>query len=132
VTRGRSALLLALGAVWAPVPPLHLPHLDVRSYFDAAELRRADRFSRVEDLLWLGTTLVQLAVLGLWARGGARFRPGVRRGADGHPGMLLGMLGFALAIVMGLARARRIGDRWWLPAAPVFAGISLLFAFVSP
>ena len=38
----------------------------------------------------------------------------------------------ALAIVMGLARARWIGDRWWLPAAPVFVGLRTLLAFVTP
>jgi STE24 endopeptidase len=37
---------------------------------------------------------------------------------------------FALAVVMGFAR--RVGDWWWLPAAPVFALLVLLFAFVSP
>ncbi len=37
---------------------------------------------------------------------------------------------FALLVVMGLARLA--GDRWWLPAAPVFVGLVLLFAFVSP
>jgi Zn-dependent protease with chaperone function len=37
---------------------------------------------------------------------------------------------FALAIVMGLAR--RLGERWWLAAAPVFVGLALLFAFISP
>ena len=31
---------------------------------------------------------------------------------------------------MGLAR--RVGDWWWLPAAPVFIGLTLLFAFVVP
>jgi STE24 endopeptidase len=31
---------------------------------------------------------------------------------------------------MGLARV--VGDRWWIPAAPVFGGLALLFAFVSP
>jgi STE24 endopeptidase len=36
----------------------------------------------------------------------------------------------ALAIVMGLAR--RVGDRWWLPAAPCFIGLTLLFAFIGP
>ena len=36
----------------------------------------------------------------------------------------------ALGIVMGLART--MGDRWWLPAAPVFVGLALLFAFVTP
>jgi Zn-dependent protease with chaperone function len=36
----------------------------------------------------------------------------------------------ALAIVMGLARL--VGDRWWIPAAPAFGVLALLFAFVSP
>ncbi len=36
----------------------------------------------------------------------------------------------ALGIVMGLAR--RVGNWWWLPAAPVFIGLTLLFAFVVP
>ncbi len=31
---------------------------------------------------------------------------------------------------MGLARL--VGDAWWIPAAPVFVGLALLFAFVSP
>jgi STE24 endopeptidase len=38
----------------------------------------------------------------------------------------------ALVIVMGLARARWVGGRWWLPAAPVFVGLRILLAFVSP
>ena len=38
----------------------------------------------------------------------------------------------ALLIVMGLARRRWIGDRWWLPAAPVFVGLRILLAFVAP
>jgi STE24 endopeptidase len=36
----------------------------------------------------------------------------------------------ALAIVMGFAR--RIGDFWWVPAAPVFVGLVVLFAFIYP
>jgi STE24 endopeptidase len=36
----------------------------------------------------------------------------------------------ALAIVMGLARA--LGERWWIPGAPVFVGLAALFAFISP
>lgn len=36
----------------------------------------------------------------------------------------------ALAIVMGLAS--RVGDRWWLPAAPCFAVLGVLFAFLYP
>jgi STE24 endopeptidase len=38
----------------------------------------------------------------------------------------------ALLIVMGLARRRRIGDWWWLPAVPVFVGLRTLLAFVAP
>jgi STE24 endopeptidase len=42
------------------------------------------------------------------------------------------LLCVALAIVMRLARTRGIGNRWWLPAAPVFVGIRTLLAFVAP
>ncbi|HEY2355199.1 MAG TPA: M48 family metalloprotease [Gaiellaceae bacterium] len=38
----------------------------------------------------------------------------------------------ALAVAMNLARVRRIGDNWWIPAAPIFVGIQTLLAFVSP
>ncbi|MDX6485448.1 MAG: endopeptidase [Gaiellaceae bacterium] len=37
---------------------------------------------------------------------------------------------FALAIVMGFAGP--IGNLWWLPAAPCFVGLALLFAFITP
>lgn len=36
----------------------------------------------------------------------------------------------AIAIVMALARPFR--RTWWIPAAPVFAGLALLFAFLTP
>ena len=36
----------------------------------------------------------------------------------------------ALAIVMGFAR--KLGERWWIAAAPVFVGLALLFAFMTP
>jgi STE24 endopeptidase len=42
------------------------------------------------------------------------------------------LLCLALAIVMGLARARWIGERWWLLAAPVFVGLRILLAFLLP
>jgi STE24 endopeptidase len=37
---------------------------------------------------------------------------------------------FALLVVMGFARF--LGERWWLVGAPFFAGLAVLFAFVSP
>jgi STE24 endopeptidase len=40
------------------------------------------------------------------------------------------LLCVALAIVMGFAR--RIGQWWWLPAAPVFVGLRTLLAFIAP
>jgi STE24 endopeptidase len=47
-------------------------------------------------------------------------------------GVQFALLCAALAIVMGLARARRIGERWWLLAAPVFVGLRTLLAFLTP
>jgi Zn-dependent protease with chaperone function len=142
-------------------------------------LHRAQRYSEVDRLLWLGGTVTQLVVLGLFALYGVRWMRESAAGPIGT-GMLLGMIGFALvwaaelpfavlavwwrdhyglpgssyaqatignwfalgtqfvllcvalAIVMGLARARRIGDRWWILAAPVFVGLRTLLAFVAP
>jgi STE24 endopeptidase len=118
------------------VPSLRLPHLDEQAYFTAAELRAAADFSRFGELTWLGASLVQLAVLAVYARRGVAFARESAAGPLGT-GLLLGMLGFALvflslalAIVMGLAR--KVGRLWWLPAAPIFVGLPVLLAFVSP
>ena len=83
-------------------------------------------------LVWLAQ--VPTAVLGLWWQ---------RRHHLTHAGYVssvfagwLGLAGefvflcVALAVVMGLARL--VGGLWWIPAAPVFVGLALLFAFVSP
>jgi STE24 endopeptidase len=183
----RGVLLVALAAVWAlsayllwqtKVPSsLHLPHLDPRTYFTAAQLRATASFSRVNDLIFWGTTLAQIAALAVYARWGIRWARESAAGPIGT-GMLLGMLGFALvwavelpfgvldlwwqkrhhlssvgyvsylfggwfslggqfvflcfalAIVMGFAR--KLGERWWIAAAPAFVGLVLLFAFISP
>ena len=192
MTRRRAALLLPAAAVWAVVawllwrsslPAYHLPHLDEHALFPAGALHHAQHFSSFERLFWLGKTVAQLVVLGLFARYGVRWmrESAVSERAAGPigTGMLLGMIGFAfvwaaelpfsvlniwwrhryglsgsyaqatignwfalgvqfvllciaLAIVMGLARARWIGERWWLLAAPVFVGLRVLLAFVSP
>ena len=183
----RSALVLVLGAVWAvaawllwhsSLPAYHLPRLDEVALFPPHALRQADHYSAVARLFWLGQTVTQLVVLGLFARYGIRWTRESAAGPVGT-GMLLGMIGFALvwiaqlpfavltvwwrhrygldgsyvqatignwfalgvefvilcfalAIVMNLARVRWIGDRWWLPAAPVFVALQTLLAFVSP
>ncbi len=187
MTRRRAALLLPAAALWAVVawllwrsslPAYHLPHLDEHALFPAGALHHAQHFSSFERLFWLGKTVAQLVVLGLFARYGVRWMRESAAGPIGT-GMLLGMIGFAfvwaaelpfsvlniwwrhryglsgsyaqatignwfelgvqfvllcvaLAIVMGLARARWIGARWWLLAAPVFVGLRVLLAFVSP
>ena len=187
MTLRRSAVALALGAVWAvaawllwrsSLPAYHLPQLDENTLFPAHDLHRAQHFSSVDRLLWLGRTVTQLVVLGLFSRYGLRWTRESAAGPIGT-GMLLGMIGFALvwiaelpfgvvavwwhhryglsgsyvqatlgnwvalgaqfvilcvalAIVMGLARVRWIGHRWWLPAAPVFVGLTTLLAFISP
>jgi STE24 endopeptidase len=83
-------------------------------------------------LLWLAE--LPVTVLDLWwaRRHGLSY--------EGYAGTIFGgwlalggefvSLCFALAVVMGFAR--RVGDWWWLPAAPVFALLALFFAFVSP
>ena len=187
MTRSRAALLLPAAAVWAvgawllwrsSLPSYHLPHLDEHALFAAAALHRAQHFSGVERLFWLGQTITQLLVLGIFAQYGVRWMRESAAGPIGT-GMLLGMIGFAfvwaaelpfsvltvwwrhryglsgsyldatvgnwfalgaqfvllcvaLGIVMGLARARGIGQRWWLLAAPVFVGLRTLLAFISP
>lgn len=83
-------------------------------------------------VVWLAQ--VPFSVLGLWWQ---------RRHHLTHVGYFSAVLGgwlglageflflcLALAVVMGFARL--VGDRWWLPAAPVFVGLALLFAFIDP
>jgi len=187
VTLRRSTLFLPLAAVWAvaawllwrsTLPAYHLPHLSETALFPPHVLAAAQRFSSVARLLWLGATLTQLAVLGVYSRCGTRWMRESAAGPVGT-GMLLGMIGFALVwaaevpfavidawwqrhnglsasyvqatignwlalgsafvalcvalgIAMNLARVRWIGDRWWIPAAPLFVGIRTLLAFVAP
>lgn len=187
MTRSRAALVLTFAAVWAvaawllwrsSLPAYHLPHLAEGALFPADALHRAQHYSGVERLFWLGKTITQLAVLGVFVRYGVRWMRESAAGPVGT-GMLLGMIGFALVwsaelpfvvlniwwrhryglsgsyvdatignwfalgaqfillcvalgIVMGLARVRRIGQWWWLPAAPVFVGLRTLLAFIAP
>ena len=171
--------VVAAWLLWrSSLPAYHLPQLNEHALFPPHALHRAQRFSAGARLLWLGKTIAQLVVLGLFARYGVRWMRESAAGPIGT-GMLLGMIGFAfvwaaqlpfsvlsvwwrhhyglsgsyvqvtlgnwlalgvqfvllcvaLAIVMGLARARWIGERWWLLAAPVFIGLRILLGFVSP
>lgn len=73
-TLAKRAGLLALAAVWVvsgfylwrtSVPRLHIPELDPRDYFSAAELSRAHEYGRVSRALLLGSLAAQLVVLAL-------------------------------------------------------------------
>jgi Zn-dependent protease with chaperone function len=102
---------VAAWALWrSSLPAYHLPHLDPRSLFGAGVLRRSAHFSTVERLLWLGETVTQLVVLGLYARYGVRFARESAAGPIGT-GMLLGMIGFALVWAAQLPFA--VLAVWW-------------------
>jgi STE24 endopeptidase len=38
----------------------------------------------------------------------------------------------AVLVVMGFARIRIVGNRWWIPGAAYFVGLFALFVFISP
>jgi STE24 endopeptidase len=117
----RLATLAALAGGWAAgvfflwtstrVPNgLSLSGLDPRSYFDPDLLRDGYRFER---FLWISSLLASAATIvlfALYARIGKRF---VRDSAAGPigTGMLLAMLGFALAWLVRLPF--RVADVWW-------------------
>jgi len=41
-------------------------------------------------------------------------------------------LSVCVALLIVMALARRLGERWWIPGAAVFVAIAALFSFVSP
>jgi len=116
----RTSLLVAAAAAWGvaawflwrtTVPSsLHLPQVDEHRFFTAAQLHAASSFSRVEDILFWGTTLLQIGALAAFARWGARWARESAAGPVGT-GMLLGMLGFALVWVVQLPL--EVVDLWW-------------------
>ena len=119
-TLAKRAGLLALAAVWVvsgfylwrtSVPRLHIPELDPRDYFSAAELSRAHEYRRVSRALLLGSLAAQLVVLALlvWkARPLAEALEGIGRGRI-RTGVLV-----AIAVPLAL----------WLATVP-FGAVSL-------
>ena len=121
LSRVRRAVVLAvLAAIWSvsawllwrsKVPgSLHLPHLDERKYFSAAQLHATASFSRVAGLLWVGGLIVQVLVLAVYAERGHRLTRESAAGPIGT-GMLLGMLGFAILWFAELPFT--VLDLWW-------------------
>lgn len=118
----RPALLVvavALGAVWAfaawllwrsSLPAYKLPEIPASSVFPADVLHAAQHYSSVARLFWLGGTITQLAVLGVYSRHGLRWMRESAAGPVGT-GMLLGMIGFALVWIGQLPFA--VLGAWW-------------------
>jgi STE24 endopeptidase len=119
--RLRLATLAVLAGAWAAaalflwtstrVPGgLHLGGLDEHRLFSQAFLRRAEHYERFHYLLWVGQTVVTLAVFALYAWRGARF---ARESAAGPIGtaMLLAMIGFALVWLASIPF--QVLSLWW-------------------
>jgi STE24 endopeptidase len=112
----RAGVLAALAATWAvaawllwrsQVPgSLHLPHLDQRRFFSAAQLHTTASFSRVDGVLWVCGLIVQVLVLAVYAERGHRL---TRESAAGPIGT--GMLGFAILWFAELPF--NVLDLWW-------------------
>jgi STE24 endopeptidase len=79
-TLAKRAAVLAAAAVWivsgallwrTEVPRLDLPELDPRAYFQAASLERIGDYRRVSRALFIGSLLLQLALLAVlvWKAG---------------------------------------------------------------
>lgn len=117
---GTGLIVAALAALWAAaayllwrtrVPAgLDLPQVEVSSLFGERELERAREYGRFVRWNSLGTQLVVLVVLALYARYGARF---TRESAAGRigTGMLLAMLGLAILWLVLLPFG--LADLWW-------------------
>jgi STE24 endopeptidase len=117
----RAIVVVALAAAWltcalvlwdsSTVPGnLHLPAVDVHRLFTPAELARAARFERFLRIEFLLSQLALVAALAFWAWRGPGY---VRESAAGRigTGMLLGMLGLAVAWVSQLPF--RVVEVWW-------------------
>src|SRR5688572_14607257 len=181
---GRATLVVCLGAAWlvgawlltrTSVPELDLGSTDPRRWFSEAQIARAERYERVEYILWGLELLATVVVLAILSRRAPRLAASIAIGRVGT-GVILGMVvlvtlwavslpfglahqwwaarhGLAphdylawllapwaeltfsalfalttIAIVMGLAG--RLGLRWWIAGAPVFAVLAATFAFL--
>ena len=107
-----AAWVVSAVLLWQSAVPddLHLPHLDLARYFEAADLARAARYERVVRWEWLVSQLVLLAVLAVYARYGTRLMKESAAGPIGT-GMVLGMLGLAIAWLVQVPFD--VFDLWW-------------------
>ena len=89
---------------------LHPPHLDDHAFFTAHQITRAEHYERFEQIDWILSQIVLVAVFAAYAWRGARF---ARESAAGRigTGMLLAMIGFALVWLSQLPFG--LADLWW-------------------
>ncbi len=116
----RAGLYGAVAIAWvvaawllsATVVPddLTLPAVNVDSVFGAALVARAERYERFLYVNWALGQVALLATLAVYARRGPRFARESAAGPIGT-GMLLGMLGLALAWLVGLPFS--VAAVWW-------------------
>ena len=176
--------MVCLGAAWlvgawlltrTSVPSLDLGSTDPHRWFSDAQIARAERYERVEYLLWALELVATVVALVILVRRAPRLASSIALGRVGT-GVILGMVvlvtlwavslpfglvhqwwaarhGLAphdyvswlvspwaeltfsalfalttIAIVMGLAG--KLGNRWWIVGAPVFAVLAATFAFL--
>jgi STE24 endopeptidase len=116
---GQAATITLLAVAWflaarwgwkTTVPALHLPHLRAVDYFDATTLRRTHEYSRVVNLLWVGSTLAGLLVVAVIA---LRARTLARRIGIGRVGTGI-VLGTLIATVSAfVALPFLLVSTWW-------------------
>jgi STE24 endopeptidase len=116
----RGATIAAAVALWivaalflwrTNVPDgLRLPHLDEDRLFGADLVRRARDYERLLDLLWLGATLTELAVLAVLARRGRRLVQGLGLGRV-NAGIVAGVV--VLTILWAAGLPWTIAAQWW-------------------
>lgn len=113
---GFGVMAVALAAVaWAlsgtVVPDdLALPAVNVDAVFGAALVARAERYEQFLYVNWAFAEVALLVTLAVYARRGARFARESAAGPIGT-GMLLGMIGLALAWLAGLPFS--VAALWW-------------------
>ncbi|MFN8224015.1 MAG: M48 family metalloprotease [Gaiellales bacterium] len=119
LTLRRSALALAalawLGIAWrlsaTTVPGgLELPHVDATQTFGRSVVDAARNYERVALLLWLGAQVALVLAMWLYAKRGVVLLRESAAGPIGS-GMLLGMLGFALA--WAVQKPFGLAALWW-------------------
>jgi STE24 endopeptidase len=89
---------------------LHLSHVDVRDYFNAAQLEKARDYERFLAINFVLSQIALIVVLIIYAARGERF---ARESAAGRigTGMLLGMIGLAFVWLAQLPFG--FADLWW-------------------